>query len=190
MRTKSSFSDLPGKSSDLPPPGETGRALSELYTLQCCQWAPIQNSQIIGIYKEIPVYWELRAHFQIYLGKSSDLPPPGETGRALSELYTLQCCQWAPIQNSQIIGIYKEIPVYWELRAHFQIYPGNWSCKFTMLSMSTPSQIIGINKAQCETGRALSELYTLQCCQWAPIQNSQIIGIYKEIPVHREMTVS
>ena len=65
-----------GKSEDLSPPLETARALSELYTWQCGQWAPIQNSQIIGIYKEIPVYWELRAHFQIYPGKSSDLPPP------------------------------------------------------------------------------------------------------------------
>ena len=37
-----------------------------------------------------------------------------------------------------------------------------------------------------ETARALSELYILQCGQWAPIWNSQIIGRYKEIPVHRE----
>ena len=41
-----------------------------------------------------------------------------------------------------------------------------------------------------ETARALSELYTLQCSQWVPIRNSQIIGRYKEIPVHREMVYS
>ena len=122
------YKEIPvGKFEDLPPP--TWNCQSTEWTLHLTMQsmsAPIQNSQIIGIYKEIPVYWELRAHFQIYqcIGKSSDLPPPSETARALSELYTWQCCQWAPIQNSQIIGIYKEIPVYWELRAHFQIYQG------------------------------------------------------------------
>ena len=57
-----------------PPPIETARALSELYALQCHQWELIQNGQLIGIYKEIPVQrkWWL-----------SPLPP-FETARALS----------------------------------------------------------------------------------------------------------
>ena len=56
-------------------------------------------------------------NFQIYPGKSADLhTPPVATARALSELYTWQCSQWVPIQNSQIIGIYKEIPVHKEIR--------------------------------------------------------------------------
>ena len=38
-------------------------------------------------------------------------PPPFETARDQSELYTLQCSQWAPIQNGQIIRKYKEIPL-------------------------------------------------------------------------------
>ena len=39
-----------------------------------------------------------------------DLPPslPFETARALSELFTVQCDQWEPIWNSQLIGKYKE----------------------------------------------------------------------------------
>ena len=49
------------------------------------------------------------------MGNSADLPPLLETARALSELYTWQCGQWAPIWNSQIIGIYKEIPVHREM---------------------------------------------------------------------------
>ena len=41
-----------------------------------------------------------------------------------------------------------------------------------------------------ETARVLSNLYAFQYGQWAPIWNSQIIGRYKEIPVHREMVYS
>ena len=37
--------------------------------------------------------------------------PPFKTARAWSELFTVQCCQWEPIQNGQQIRIYKEIPV-------------------------------------------------------------------------------
>ena len=47
------FSDLPpGGKSDPPPPFETVRAQSELFAFQCDQWEPIQNSQLIGKYKE------------------------------------------------------------------------------------------------------------------------------------------
>ena len=67
--------------------------LSQLFAVQCCQWEPIQNGQLIRIYKEI-----------------SPLPP-FETARALSQLFTVQCCQWEPIRNGQLIRIYKEIPV-------------------------------------------------------------------------------
>ena len=35
-------------------------------------------------------------------------PPPFETARAQSELFAFQCSQWEPIQNSQLIGKYKE----------------------------------------------------------------------------------
>ena len=38
-----------------------------------------------------------------------DPPSPFKTARALSDLYAFQYGQWAPIQNSQIIGRYKEI---------------------------------------------------------------------------------
>ena len=66
-----------------PPPFETARVLSYLYTFQCGQWAPIQNSQIIGRYKEITAHrpsvkwsikWQVSSNFQIYLGKT-DGPP-------------------------------------------------------------------------------------------------------------------
>ena len=35
--------------------------------------------------------------------------PPFETARALSQLFAVQCGQWEPIQNGQLIRIYKEI---------------------------------------------------------------------------------
>ena len=68
------------------PPFETVRALSQLFAVQCHQWEPIQNSQLIRIYKEgnIP-------------------PPPFETARTQSELCTIQCDQSEPIRNSQLI---------------------------------------------------------------------------------------
>ena len=51
------------------------------------------------------------SNFQIYpWGGKSD--PPFKTTRAQNELFTFQCDQWEPIQNSQLIRIYKEIPVH------------------------------------------------------------------------------
>ena len=37
-----------------------------------------------------------------------------------------------------------------------------------------------------ETARAQSELFAFPCGQWEPIWKSQIIGRYKEIPLHTE----
>ena len=34
--------------------------------------------------------------------------PPIKTARAQSELFAVQCDQWEPIQNSQLIGKYLE----------------------------------------------------------------------------------
>ena len=34
---------------------------------------------------------EMSSNFQIYLGKTDDGPPPFETARAQSELFTVQC---------------------------------------------------------------------------------------------------
>ena len=39
------------------------------------------------------------------------IDPPFETARAQSELFTVQCHQWEPIQNSQLIRKYKEMSV-------------------------------------------------------------------------------
>ena len=36
------------------------------------------------------------------------MDPPFKTARAQSELFAVQCDQWEPIQNSQLIGKYKE----------------------------------------------------------------------------------
>ena len=51
---------------------------------------------------------ETGSNFQIYLGKTDDGPPPFKTARAQSELFAVQRDQWEPIQNSQLIGKYKE----------------------------------------------------------------------------------
>ena len=48
----------PGTSYDIPPPVETARAQSELFTFQCGQWEQMRNSQVIGRYKEMSV-WHL-----------------------------------------------------------------------------------------------------------------------------------
>ena len=37
--------------------------------------------------------------------------PPFKTARAQSELFAFQCGQWELIQNSQLIGRYKEMSV-------------------------------------------------------------------------------
>ena len=36
------------------------------------------------------------------------MDPPFKTARAQSELFAVQCDQWEPIRNSQLIGKYKE----------------------------------------------------------------------------------
>ena len=71
------------------PPFETARALSQLFTVQCCQWEPIRNGQLIGIYKEIPV--------QIYKHtdtkdryKEKDTPPPGQMCQAREWTFNFQ----------------------------------------------------------------------------------------------------
>ena len=40
---------------------------------------------------------------------------PFETARVQSEFFAVQCCQWEPIQNSQLIRKYKKIPVQWQI---------------------------------------------------------------------------
>ena len=42
------------------------------------------------------------------------MDPPVKTARALSQLYTFQWHQLAPIQNGQLIRKYEEIPVHIE----------------------------------------------------------------------------
>ena len=54
---------------------------------------------------------ETSSNFQIYSQGVNLTDPPFKTARALSKLFTVQCRQWEPIQNGQLIGIYKEIPV-------------------------------------------------------------------------------
>ena len=97
------------------PPFKTARALSQLFAVQCHQWEPVRNGQLIRIYKE------------------GNIPsPPFETARALSRLFTVQCHQWEPIWNGQLIRIYKEgnippSPIWncqsteWTL--HFSMWP-------------------------------------------------------------------
>ena len=74
----------PGKSYKIPPPFETARAQSELLTFQCSQWVPIQNSQLIGRYKEMSVW------HQVNLTKY----PPSISDREQCDVFTVQCCHW------------------------------------------------------------------------------------------------
>ena len=106
---KGNVSVTQGKSYDIPPLFETARAQSELFAIQCGQWEPIRNSQLIGRYKEMSV------NLMIYP------PPQFETARAQSELFAFQCSQWKPIRNSQLIGKYKEMSVWHQV--NLTIYP-------------------------------------------------------------------
>ena len=67
--------------------------------------------------------------------------PPFETARALSQLCAVQCCQWEPIWNGQLIGIYKEIPVQinWWLSPLPMIPPSPiWNCQSTESTLHCP----------------------------------------------------
>ena len=163
QQVSSNFQIYLGKTDDYPPPlpsppspFETARAQSELFAFQCSQWEPIRNSQLIGRYKEMSVWHQVNLMIYPPL-PSPPLPPPFETARAQSELFTFQCSQWEPIQNSQLIGRYKEMSVWHQV--NLTIYP------------------------PFETAKAQSELFTFQCSQWEPMQNSQLIGRYQEMSV-------
>ena len=54
------------------PPFKTARAQSELFTVQC---EPIQNSQLIGKYKEKSTNRSISGKSQFYPGKTYDIPP-------------------------------------------------------------------------------------------------------------------
>ena len=157
------------------PPFETARALSDLYAFQCSQWVPIQNSQLMRKYKEIPVY------IRIQIPKT-DGPPPLETARALSDLYTFQCSQWVPIRYSQIIGRYKEIPVQ---RKHVDTKGSQLIRKYKEIPVYIRIQIPKADgPPPFETAWRESDSHAFSYCQWEPIRNSQLIRKYKEILVY------
>ena len=56
MRTHSKQSIDDKMTGDVLPPFETARAQSDLFTVQCGQWEPIWNSQLIRKYEKIPVH--------------------------------------------------------------------------------------------------------------------------------------
>ena len=147
------------------------RTLSELFTVQCRQWEAMWNRQFIRKFQ--------CRYINIQIPKT-DIPP-GQCARRESELsifrYTwvkltinppphpkyhsepkaVHGIQLYILQNGQLIGIYKEIPV----QINRQLSP----------------------LPPFKTARALSQLCTVQCCQWEPIWNGQLIGIYQEIQV-------
>ena len=127
--------------------------------------------------------------------------PPFETAWQKTDSYTFPYHQWEPIWNGQLIRKYRNIPVQWQINRYIETNTqldiiGRWtppsqaSRDACHTITPTTGSIAHIDtKADgppIETARALSELYALQCCQWEPIQNSQLIRKYKEIPVHRE----
>ena len=72
-------------------------------------------------------------------------PPPFETARAQSELFAFQCGPWEPIQNSQLIGRYKEMSVWHQVI--LMIYPpiqncqsSKWTLCFSIWSMRAQSK--------------------------------------------------
>ena len=48
------------------------------------------------------------------------MDPPFETASEQSDLFAVLCGQWDPIQNSQLIGKYKEIPVQWQIYRYIE----------------------------------------------------------------------
>ena len=102
------------------PPFETVRAQSELFTIQCRQWEPIQNSQLIGKYREIPVQWQIYIYIETnaHIDTKVRWTPPFKTASEKSELFADLCCQWYPIQNGQLIRKYQCNGRYIETNAH------------------------------------------------------------------------
>ena len=83
------FSDLlPGGKSDWLPPFETARALSQLFAVQCRQWEPIWNGQLIGIYKEIPV--QIYKHTDTKDRYKEKAIPPGQMCQARESTFNFQ----------------------------------------------------------------------------------------------------
>ena len=199
------------------PPWETARMQSKLFAVQCHQWEPIRNSQLISKYKKIPVQWQIDR----YIGTNTQLDtigrwtpqsskqrflpyhytnywiyctyrywrqmdPPRETARVQSELFAVQCHQWEPIRNSQLIRKYKKIPVQWQIDRYI-----GTNTQLDTIGRWTPQS----SKQRClpyhytnywiyctyryrrqmdppwETARMQSELFAVQCHQWEPIRN-------------------
>ena len=84
------------------PPIKTARAQSELFAVQCDQWEPIQNSQLIGKYQEkstnisgqnymsTDISWS--GNSQFYPGKTYGMDPPVTFDRQQSDHFTVPCC--------------------------------------------------------------------------------------------------
>ena len=118
------------------PPFETARAQSELFPFQCSQWVPIQNSQIIGRYKEMSVWHQVNL---------MNIPPIWNCQSSEWTLLLLECSQWEHIWNSQIIGRYKEMSVWHQVNVT-NIPPiqncqsSEWTLRFSMQSMRAHSK--------------------------------------------------
>ena len=129
-------------------PFETARALSQLFTVQCHQREPIQNSQLIRLYKEgnIP------------------LSPHSKTARALRQLFTVQCHQWEPIQNSHLIRIYKEgnIPP-----------PPIWNCQRTEWTLCCSMWSMRAHSKQ-STNRKISGKVSFIQVPWLHLTDSRV----------------
>ena len=113
------------------PPFETAWWKSDSYVFPYHQWEPIWNSHLTrkwqvmsSLPNETASENDLTLCISIpsmrtHLKQSFDekltgdvLPPPFETARAQSDLLAVQCGQWEPIWNSQLIRKYKKIPVH------------------------------------------------------------------------------
>ena len=122
------------------PPLKTARAQIELFAFQ---WELIRsficNTKRPSVKQSMK--WQVSSNFQIYPGKT-DSRPPSKTARALSEFFAVQCHQWEPIWNSQLIRKYKEIPVHIEnieipkSDGNFQIYLGKTDDRSPHLKVS------------------------------------------------------
>ena len=75
---------------------------------------------------------QVSSNFQIYPWGVNLTDPQFETARAQSELFTVQCHQWEPIRNGQLIRKYKEIPVHIEnIEIPKSDRPPFWNCQTT-----------------------------------------------------------
>ena len=111
--------------------------------------------------------WNELTFSHLPLGGKSDPPPPG-----IKLPWQLYRSNWS------FVSIYRNERALWSKSK-------TWN-ELTFSDLPQGGKTDGPSLPPFKTASPLSELFAVQCHQWEPIQNSQVIRKYKEISVHKE----